>query len=165
MKYYIKQKVFSWKDKFFIKDSDGVDRYYAESEFFTWGKKLHLYDMNGTEVAFIKQEVWRFLPHYHVFVDGVEIAEVVKEFTFLKPKYTVNGPGWEINGSFGAHEYEVTRNDYPVFRVHKEWMSWGDSYEIDIEKPEDTIAALAVTLIIDCVMAAQTASAAAASSN
>ncbi len=163
MKYYIKQKAFSWKDKFFIKDADGVDRFYAESEVLTWGKKLHLYGAEGKEVAFIKQEVWRFRPRYHILVDGAEIAEVVKEFTVLKPKYSVNGLGWEINGSFGAHEYEVTRGGYPVFSVHKEWMSWGDSYEIDIEKPEDTVAALAVTLIIDCVMAAETAAAVSAS--
>ena len=165
VKYYIKQKVFSWKDKFFIKDADGTDRYYAEGEVFTLGKKLHLYDMDGKEVAFIKQELWRFLPHYQIIIDGAEAAEVVKEFTFLKPKYTVNGPGWEIKGNFWAHEYEVTRNDYPVFSVRKEWMTWGDSYEIDIVKPEDAVTALAVTLIIDCVMASEAAAGAAAASN
>ena len=159
MKYYIKQKAFSWRDKFFIKDADGIDRFYAESEIFTWGKKLHLYDMEGKEAAFIQQELWRFLPHYHITVDGKEVAEVTREFTFLKPKYTVNGPGWDITGSFGAHEYEVTKDGRPVFQVHKEWMTWGDSYEIDIEKPEDTLTALAVTLVIDCVMASQAAAA------
>ena len=60
MKLYIKQKVFSWGDKFTVKDKAGRDRYYVEGEIFTFGRKLHVYDMSGREVAFIKQEVWRF---------------------------------------------------------------------------------------------------------
>ena len=62
MKLYIKEKVFTWGDKFTVKDERGNDRYIVEGEVFTWGKKLHVYDMDGNEAAFIKQEVWRFLP-------------------------------------------------------------------------------------------------------
>ena len=50
MKLYMKQKVFSIKDRFYIKDEFEKDRYYVEGEFFTIGKKLHLYDMNGNVV-------------------------------------------------------------------------------------------------------------------
>ena len=49
MKLYIKQKVFSWGDKFTVKDVNGEDRYYVEGEIFSWGKKLHVYDMRGNE--------------------------------------------------------------------------------------------------------------------
>ena len=42
MKLYIKQKVFSWGDKFTVKDATGRDRYYVEGEIFTFGKKLHV---------------------------------------------------------------------------------------------------------------------------
>ena len=45
MKLYIKQKVFSWGDKFTVKDVNGEDRYFVEGEIFSWGKKLHVYDM------------------------------------------------------------------------------------------------------------------------
>ena len=51
MKLYIKQKVFSWGDKFTVKDSNGEDRYYVEGEIFSWGKKLHVYDMRGLHQA------------------------------------------------------------------------------------------------------------------
>ena len=62
MKLYIKQKVFSWKDRFTVKDADGNDRYTVEGEFFSWGRKLHVYNMAGREVASIQQEVWTWLP-------------------------------------------------------------------------------------------------------
>ena len=87
MKLYIKQKVFSWGDKFTVKDEAGRDRYYVEGEIFTWGKKLHVYDMAGREVAFIKQEVWSWMPRYYVFCGNRQVAEIKKEFTFLFPKY------------------------------------------------------------------------------
>ena len=43
MKLYIKEKVFSWGDKFTVKDASGRDKYVVEGEVFTWGKKLHIY--------------------------------------------------------------------------------------------------------------------------
>ena len=61
MKLYIKEKVFSWGDKFTVKDAYGEDKYIVEGEVFSWGKKLHVYDRSGREVAFIKQEVWRYI--------------------------------------------------------------------------------------------------------
>ena len=53
MKLYIKEKVFSWGDKFTVKDAYGEDKYIVEGEVFSWGKKLHVYDRSGREVAFI----------------------------------------------------------------------------------------------------------------
>ena len=154
MKLYIKQKVFSWGDKFTVKDEFGNDKYFVEGEIFTLGKKLHVYDTNGNEVAFIQQELLTLLPRYHVFCGGEQIAEIKKEFSFLFPRYSIEGLGWEVDGSFMAHEYEITRDGYPIVSISKEWMTWGDSYELDIANPADEIIALAVVLTIDCVMEA-----------
>ena len=41
MKLYIKQKVFSWGDKFTVKDEFGNDKYIVEGEIFTWGVVLN----------------------------------------------------------------------------------------------------------------------------
>lgn len=151
MKLYIKEKVFSWGDKFTVKDEYGHDRYIVEGEVFTWGKKLHVYDMMGREVAFIKQEVWSWLPRYYVFCGDRQVAEIKKEFTFFYPRYTIEGLGWEIDGSFLAHDYQITKSGRVIVTISKEWMTWGDSYELDIANPADEIVALAVVLTIDCV--------------
>ena len=162
MKLYIKEKVFSWGDQFTVKDDAGRDKYVVQGEVFTWGKKLHVYDMLGKEVAFIKQEVWSFLPRYYVFCGDRKVAEIKKEFTFLFPRYSIDGLGWEIDGSFMAHDYEITKAGRAIVTISKEWMTWGDSYELDIANPADELVALAVVLTIDCVMEA---AAAASSSN
>ena len=165
MKLYIKEKVFSWGDKFTVKDEHGYDKYVVEGEVFTWGKKLHIYDMTGREVAFIKQEVWSFLPRYYVFCGGQQVAEIKKEFTFLFPKYSIEGLGWEIDGSFLAHEYEITQRGRSIVTISKEWMTWGDSYELNIANPADEILALAVVITIDCVMESNSGASVSVSNN
>ena len=163
MKLYIKEKVFSWGDKFTVKDAYGEDKYIVEGEVFTFGKKLHVYDRAGREVAFIKQEIWSFLPRYYVFCGDRQIAEIKKEFTFLFPRYTIEGLGWEINGSFLLHNYQITKSGRNIVTISKEWMTWGDSYELDITDPADELVALAVVIAIDCVT--ESASAASSASN
>ena len=151
MKLYIKEKVFSWGDKFTVKDVSGRDKYIVEGKVFSWGKKLHVYDMAGREAAFIKQEVWSWLPRYYVFCGDRQVAEIKKEFSFFFPKYSIEGLGWEIDGTFMAREYEITKAGRTIVTISKEWMTWGASYELDIADPADVIVALAVVITIDCV--------------
>ncbi len=161
MKLYIKQKVFSWKDRFTVKDESGADRYTVEGKVFSIGKKLFVYNAAGDEVAYIRERVPTLLPKFIVEIGGQEVAEIVKKLTFLKPKYEVHGPDWTVQGKFTAHDYTITQVELPVVTIHKKWMSWGDSYEIDIADPSKELLVLSVVLAIDAVMAAQAAAAAA----
>lgn len=165
MKLYIKQKVFSWGARFRIFDIFDEDRYSAEGEVFTLGRKLHLYSAEGEELAFIHQKLLSFLPTYFVSRDGIDVAQVVKEFTFGRQSYTVGGPGWHVDGDFFAHEYRICSGDGTVAFVSKKWFSWGDSYEVDITDGEDEVMVLAVVLIIDAVLDAQNSSSSAAHSS
>ena len=155
MKLYMKQKIFSWNDKFSVYDANGEEHYFVEGELFSWGKKLHVYDRVRREAAFVRQELFTLLPKFIVSIGGQDIAEIVKEFTLFKPKYRIDGLGWEIDGDFWDHEYEIKKNGRTIVSLSKEWFTWGDCYELDIENPEDEIVALAVVLAIDCVQAAQ----------
>jgi uncharacterized protein YxjI len=156
MKLYVKQKVFSWKDKFSVVDENENLKYFAESEIFTFGKKIHLHDECGMEVAFISETVTFFMPRFSIIRDGSEVAEVVREFSLFRPKYRIDGLGWRVEGDFFDHEYWLTdENGAIVTTVSKAWFSWGDAYEIDISDSVDPVTALAVVLIIDAVLADQ----------
>ena len=39
-----------------------------------------------------------------------------------------------------------------IASVHKVWMSWGDSFELDIQDTDDEVGLIAVILVIDAVM-------------
>ncbi len=164
MKLYMRQKVLSWVDRFTIKDEWGADKYFVEGELFSWGKKLHVSDVYENEVAFIQQKVFSLLPRFFVFIKDHQEAEIVKHFSFFRPRYSIEGLGWEIEGSFMAHDYVITQQGRPIVTIHKEWMTWGDCYELDITREQDEIIALAVVLAIDCVMAAESTAAASSAS-
>ena len=161
MKLYIKQKVFSWRDKFAVKDESQNDRWYAQGEIFTFGRKLRVFDAGGAEVAFIRQKVLSFLPRYYIEIGGKEY-EFVRELNLLRPKYTIRNLDWIIDGNFWEHNYNVTNSQGDVMKVSKAWFSWGDFYELDILNDSDELLCLCVVLAIDCITA-DAAGAAAAS--
>ena len=49
-----------------------------------------------------------------------------------------------------AHDYEIIKNGQLIVSISKEWMTWGDSYCVDIPDPSLELQALAVVLAIDC---------------
>ena len=155
MNLYIKERIFTWGDKFDIYDQYGTPKYFVKGEVFSWGKKLHVYDQFEREVAFIKQEVFSFLPTFKVYVNQREIAQIRREFSFFRPRYYVGGLGWEVDGSFLEHNYQITQNGRHIVSIDKEWMTWGDSYCLSIADDADEIVALAVVLTIDCVVEQQ----------
>ena len=157
MKLYMKQKVFSWKDKFAIKNEYGEDCYFVEGQLISLGKKLHIYDRNENEVAFVKQKVVALMPKFFVEIGGEDVAEITKKITLFKPKYVVNGLGWDVQGDMWSHNYTITQDGTPIVSIHKQWMSWGDAFELDIASGADEVLALAVVLAIDAVMDSQEA--------
>lgn len=159
MTYYIKQAVFSWRDRFSICDARGEACFTAESELLTWAKKLHLYDASGREAACLRQRLWSWLYRYDVWIGAEHAAVVVKDFSLFRPHYRIEGPDWEIDGSFWEHDYSITCAGRPIVTIHKEWLTWGDCYVIEIADGENDVLALAVVLAIDCITAAQASSA------
>jgi len=162
MKLYIKQKVFSWRDRFSVKDEAQCDRWYAQGEIFTLGRKLHVFDVNGVEVAYIRQKVFSFLPRYFIELDGREY-EFVRELTFMRPKYSIRNLDWKVEGNFWEHDYTVSGGNGDIMRITKAWFSWGDFYELDIIDERNELLCLCVALAIDCITA-DAASTAASSS-
>ena len=159
MKLFMKQKIFSFRDRFSIYNEQEQPVFYVEGELFSLGKKLHVYDMDNQEVAFIQQKVVSFLPKFYVYVDGQEVAEIVREFTFFKPRYRIEGLHWKIDGDVFEHDYEILQDGHPIVTIHKRWWSFSDAYELNIQEERATVHALAVVLAIDCVLdAAQQAS-------
>ncbi len=151
----IEERPFSFRDRFTIRDEAGQDRYSVEGELFSWGKQLHIRNMTGDEVAYIEQKVFSFKPRYRVFVGDDFIGEIVREFTFFSPRYTVEGADWDVEGDFFAHDYTVLRGGTSIASISKEWFTFGDCYALRIADPADEICALALVLAIDCAMEQQ----------
>lgn len=152
MKLYFKQKVFTLRQRSDIFDELGNVILTAAGEIISIGRKMHVYDSSNNEVAFVQQRVLRLLPRFSVFIGGQYTADIVKEFTFFKPSYRIEGLDWKIEGDIFSHDYVIRSGGEFIAYIHKRWMSWGDSYEIDIVNDSNTVMALAVIIAIDCVL-------------
>ena len=157
MTLYMKEKVFTLKERFYITDERGNNVYYVEGELLSLGKKLHIYDMQNNELAMVKQKLLTLLPKFSVIVEDEEIAEITKELTLFRPCYKVKGPNWTVDGDIWDHDYKIRKGMSPIIDVSKAWFSWGDAYKIDIRNEINPVMAIAVVLAIDCVLDAESA--------
>ena len=58
----------------------------------------------------------------------------------------------EIKGSTLQRDYTITKGSEVIGSAHKKLMSWGDSYEIEIEEHENETAVVAVILAINAIL-------------
>ncbi|MDR2514730.1 MAG: LURP-one-related family protein [Christensenellaceae bacterium] len=152
MKLYIRQKAFSWRDRFAVWDESGKECYYARGEIFSLGRRLHISDASGREVAHIRAKLFSFLPRYFIEIGGASYA-LKKEFTLFRPAFTLEGLPFTMAGDFWAHEYEMRAGDALVMRLSKQWFTWGDAYELEIAAPGDAPLCLCAALAVDCMQA------------
>lgn len=149
MQLLIKQRVLSWTDTYDIYDETGTARYFVKASFLALGHRLHVYDRNGNELGVVKERLMTLLPMFAVEIGGRDVGTVEKRFTLFRPKYDVNYMNWRAEGDFLGWEYSVYEACCEVVHVTKRLLSWGDTYVIDIARPEDELPALMLVLAID----------------
>jgi len=156
---YIKQKVFSLSGKFTVKDQQEKDVYFVEGSFMQIPKTFSIMNTARDEVALITKKVFSFLPTFFVEVNGREVLTIKKEFSFFKPRYTIDASGIEVQGNWWEMDFDLLQNGEVVGRVSKEWFTWGDSYQVQVlDEAMETIV-IALVVAIDCVKADQAAAA------
>ena len=154
MKLYIKQRVFSFNDKYDIYDMDQNVVYNVEGEMFTINAKMHLKDPFGRELYFIKKRFTFFMAQYEIYKDGSQCAAITQQFSILSRKLNVRSiyGRFEISGNCLGMDYDVLKDGQYFGSIHKKWLSWGDSYEIDIFNQQDAPFMCALVVAIDNCM-------------
>jgi len=152
VKLYIKQKVFSWRERFTVKDEAGADRYFVEGKLLTLARTLTVCDEQGRAVAQIHRKVFSWRPRYYLEIGG-QTYQLVRKLTFFRPSFYVEGLPWQMEGDFLGHDYAVTEGLNVILRLSKYWFAWGDSYELDIADPANELLCLCIALGVDCMQA------------
>ena len=154
MRYYIKQKVFSIKDKFKVTDENQNELYEVKGRFMSLSNKLELKDMNGSVLFLAKKKILSFMARYSLFDDqGTEVA-LIKRKLSLRPNFdlSIMGKDLSVEGSFYGHAFDIVDQENVVASINKKYLSWGDTYEIDIHETEHNELYLFVVIIIDQVI-------------
>lgn len=155
MKFYMKQKLLSWRESHSIYDENQNPVFQVEGKLLSWGKQLRLTDIkSGEHIVDIKEKVIALLPKMLIEYQDKHVATVQKELTFFKPKYKVPELGWKIEGDYLQHDYQIfdDRNKL-IADINKKFFAWSDTFEFDIKDTQVPFAVvIGVILAIDMAM-------------
>ena len=85
-----------------------------------------------------------------MFLGENYIGSIKKEFTLLRPKYTIDLNGWQVEGDWFEWDYTIfDSNGMRVATISKELWNWTDTYVLDICNPADALQVLMLVLAID----------------
>jgi uncharacterized protein YxjI len=154
MKLYIRQRIFSLGDKYDIYDVNQNVVFNVKSELFTIGAKLHLCDSYGQELYYIKRRITFFLAEYEIYKNSILCAAISQEFTLFRSKLNVEScyGNFTLKGDLFRMDYEIYKDGIYFGSVHKKWLSWGESYELDIPQEENAGFFCALVIAIDNCM-------------
>ena len=149
MKLLFKQRLFSWFDSYDIYDEAGQTLYVVKGEL-SWGHCLRIFDDQGRDLGMVKEKVLTLLPKFELYQSGQYVGCISKEFTFFKPRYNIEGIGWQVEGDIMEWDYQIrnTSGQY-VAAVSKQIFNWTDTYVIDVGDPQNALPALMLVLAID----------------
>lgn len=150
-KLYLKQQVFSFRDRFTIKDEMEQDLYYVSGSIISLNKKLTIHDSTNQEVARIEEKLFKWLPQFSLVIANQEVAIIKKKLTFLKPSYVLEGTDITASGDFLSMNFTLARRGKSIATIKKAWFSWGDSYEISIIDSEAELLTLGLVLAINFI--------------
>jgi uncharacterized protein YxjI len=155
MKFYIKQKVFSFKDQFKVTDDNQNLKYEVKGKFMSISNKLELMDSYGKVLLRSQKQIFSLLPKYFIYdANGKELAIIKKKFS-IRPNFdmTIMDKQYSVEGSLFGHSFGIINNhNQNVASIGKKLFSWGDTYEIDIDDEENKELFLFVVIIIDQVI-------------
>ena len=149
MKLLFKQRFFSWFDSYDIYDEWGEARYKVKGQL-SWGHCLKIYNAQGLAIGMVKERVLTLLPKFEMYVGEQYIGCISKEFTLFRPKFHIDCNGWQISGDWFEWDYRI-QDGYGnvIATVSKKLMNFTDTYEIDVQNPQDALCALMLVLAID----------------
>ena len=152
-KYYLKQKVFSIRDRYKVFDEEQILAYYCEAKFFSFSHQMDFFKAKDNAHIFtIKRQLFSFLPKYRLLgADGRETAVIQKKFALMKHSFDINTEmgSLKMEGNMWGYDFQVKSDAGLLLEVHKKWLSWGDTYEITIHDESKTDLLIALVLMID----------------
>jgi uncharacterized protein YxjI len=151
--YLIRERLVRLGEDSDITDEEGRPLFHVDGKVLTLHDRLVIRDTEGREVAQVQRKLVALRPTYEVTVAGQEAAEVRKHlFSPFGDRFTIDVPGpddLEMRGDLFDHEFTIRRGGEEVATVSKRWLSFRDTYAVDIAPGQDDLVILASVLALD----------------
>ena len=148
MKLYVNEKIFSFHNRFYVKDENNIDVYEISSKIISLGDKTTINDMEGNKIAYIEQEILHLTPHYDVYINDKLEFKIIKKFQLFKNDYSLSN-GYRVEGKFLMLDFKVyDDNNIQIGSIKRKFISIGDKYEIEINDTSKKEIVLAIIVAI-----------------
>jgi len=148
MRLYINEKLFSFHNRYFIKDESGKDILEISSKVISIGDKTWIRDLEGNELIYIEQELFHLMPKYNVMINNKIEYSISKKFNLLKNDYILSN-NYKVDGKFLNHNFTVYNNNgEKVGEIYRRYLTFGDQYVIDIYDDKDYLIVLSIIVAI-----------------
>ena len=155
MKLLFKQRLFSWFDSYDIYDEAGNPIFTVEGKL-AWGHKLEIFDSSDIPIATLQERVFAFLPKFEIWIQKQKVGEIKKKWTFFRPSFVINLYDWRVEGNFLEWDYQITNaSGQLVAQIEKQIFRWTDTYVLNIQNAQDSLAVLLIALAIDAAKCSQ----------
>ncbi len=154
MRYLVRQRLFAFNDSFNITDENNRPIFRIEGKVFSLGNKLNIYDMNGNKLIYIEQKLLRLLPQYEIYEEDRLVANVKKQLSFFKAKFDIESyyGYFKVEGDVFAYNFSILRDGKVIAIVNKKFISFSDTYAVEIVDGEKDDFILSLVIVIDQVL-------------
>lgn len=149
-KLYIKQKVFAITDHYQVYDEDQNPIFQVDQEFLFWGARYDVKRLDGMSSFKLEKKKFSFMPEFYVTFQDSKVMRIVQNFSWFKKDIDIISDDYNLKlvGSLWDLDFQVFNGEDLVGEIHKEFMTWADTYEITVHDPifEDDLLALFIAL-------------------
>jgi uncharacterized protein YxjI len=157
MKFHIKERAWSLREEFIVRDQGGQPVFKIRGKFFHVGDNLQLIDLSThEEVAHIKQKLLAVTPHYEIYRNGAHWAGLHEKVLHLfGERFKIkleNGEIYHINGNIWNWDFSVSneRGDL-LAQISKRISLFRDSYGVDIAQGVDVPLMISLAICIEMI--------------
>lgn len=150
MNLFIKQKIFTLRDRYNIFNEAGQPVYVVEGKLISLGAQITLYDTMGNALYIIRQRLLKLLPQYSIYSGDNLCAVIKKQLTFLKHKLEIESAvgNYTLDGDIFGWNFTILKNGNRIGAIQKV-LDFGDSYQLWFDDREDPAFLSAMVIAID----------------
>lgn len=138
-----------------ITDDEGEVVYEVDSRLILNKRIIRFYNSEDELVSNIERVIPSFEPRYTIVIEGQQIGELVKEFTFFEPRVHIiseYGPIISTGDMVGLEFQLLDENAVVLAQVSDDLTEDEDTYGVEIDDEADELFILCLLMVIDVLL-------------
>ena len=150
MELFIKKAKLTVLDKYEVTDKNGNKIAEVKGELISLGKRMRINDKDGHEQASVYEKKVTIRDKYMIDLKDGGQVQVFRIDTLRKvPEYRAKELGWTLRGDFSKKDLKIMEGLHTVAHIKPKRLSFGETLRMDLRKPEDALAAIALYIVSD----------------